>query len=49
MENAYNLPYFVKGEVVKGFGRGSKQLGIPTGLCVDLLFRKMLNTLLHIL
>ena len=25
------LPYFVCGEVVKGFGRGSKQLGIPTG------------------
>ncbi|XP_063703513.1 putative riboflavin kinase [Culicoides brevitarsis] len=24
------LPYFVQGEVVKGFGRGSKQLGIPT-------------------
>lgn len=27
------LPYFVSGEVVKGFGRGSKQLGIPTGEC----------------
>ena len=25
------LPYFVTGEVVKGFGRGSKELGIPTG------------------
>lgn len=25
------LPYFVCGEVVKGFGRGSKELGIPTG------------------
>lgn len=24
------LPYFCKGEVVKGFGRGSKELGIPT-------------------
>lgn len=24
------LPYFTKGLVVKGFGRGSKQLGIPT-------------------
>uniref|UniRef100_A0A336MMS0 Riboflavin kinase n=1 Tax=Culicoides sonorensis TaxID=179676 RepID=A0A336MMS0_CULSO len=24
------LPYFVAGEVVKGFGRGSKELGIPT-------------------
>ena len=25
------LPYFTKGEVVTGFGRGSRQLGIPTG------------------
>ncbi|KAK6184880.1 hypothetical protein SNE40_007242 [Patella caerulea] len=24
------LPYFAQGEVVKGFGRGSKELGIPT-------------------
>lgn len=24
------LPYFTQGEIVKGFGRGSKQLGIPT-------------------
>ncbi|XP_020601506.1 riboflavin kinase-like isoform X2 [Orbicella faveolata] len=23
-------PYFCRGEVVKGFGRGSKELGIPT-------------------
>ncbi|CAN7983858.1 unnamed protein product [Ixodes hexagonus] len=25
------LPLFMRGTVVKGFGRGSKQLGIPTG------------------
>ncbi|XP_053558464.1 riboflavin kinase [Bombina bombina] len=25
-----SLPFFCKGEVVKGFGRGSKDLGIPT-------------------
>jgi riboflavin kinase len=24
------LPYFATGKVVKGFGRGSKSLGIPT-------------------
>jgi len=24
------LPFFVKGKVVKGFGRGSKSLGTPT-------------------
>ena len=26
------FPYFSRGEVVKGFGRGSKELGIPTGM-----------------
>jgi FAD synthase len=25
------LPHFARGTVVKGFGRGSKDLGIPTG------------------
>ena len=25
------LPHFARGKVVKGFGRGSKELGIPTG------------------
>ena len=25
------LPFYTQGEVVKGFGRGSKELGIPTG------------------
>lgn len=24
------LPHYAKGEVIKGFGRGSKELGIPT-------------------
>jgi len=24
------LPHYAKGEIVKGFGRGSKELGIPT-------------------
>jgi hypothetical protein len=26
------LPHFASGSVVKGFGRGSKELGIPTGI-----------------
>jgi len=30
-EGGSYLPYFMRGEVVKGFGRGSKELGIPTG------------------
>ncbi|OXB81713.1 UNVERIFIED_CONTAM: hypothetical protein H355_010274 [Colinus virginianus] len=25
-----HLPYFCRGEVVKGFGRGSRELGVPT-------------------
>ncbi|XP_061585222.1 riboflavin kinase [Cololabis saira] len=25
-----SLPYFCRGEVIRGFGRGSKELGIPT-------------------
>jgi len=24
-------PFYAQGRVVKGFGRGSKELGIPTG------------------
>ena len=29
--SASQFPHFAYGEVVKGFGRGSKELGIPTG------------------
>jgi riboflavin kinase len=25
------FPVYLKGKVIKGFGRGSKELGIPTG------------------
>lgn len=28
---ANGLPFYASGVVVKGFGRGSKDLGIPTG------------------
>ena len=32
-----DIPYFAEGEVVSGFGRGSKELGIPTGkIAVDI-------------
>ena len=34
------LPYFTRGKVVKGFGRGSKELGIPTGMLVFLSMGK---------
>ena len=30
MEISKMYPYFAQGQVVKGFGRGSKELGIPT-------------------
>ena len=30
-ETSLDLPFYAKGLVVAGFGRGSKQLGIPTG------------------
>lgn len=31
VQSAYKmLPFFVKGKIVKGFGRGSKDLGFPT-------------------
>lgn len=31
ISNQDGLPFYVSGEIVKGFGRGSKELGIPTG------------------
>lgn len=29
--NDDRFPYYTNGTVVKGFGRGSKKLGVPTG------------------
>lgn len=26
------LPVLISGKIIKGFGRGSKELGIPTGI-----------------
>lgn len=31
MQLVKGLPHFAVGPIVKGFGRGSKELGIPTG------------------
>lgn len=36
-----NLPYFLSGSVIRGFGRGSKSLGIPTANLED----KIVSTL----
>ena len=38
------FPYFTEGEVVKGFGRGSKELGIPTGKLVYCFFTLYFET-----
>ena len=34
------LPHFAEGEVVKGFGRGSRELGIPTGKLAILRYKE---------
>lgn len=33
-----SLPLYIKGPVVKGYGRGSSQLGFPTGTTINLLY-----------
>ncbi|KAK7489945.1 hypothetical protein BaRGS_00018810 [Batillaria attramentaria] len=45
MEQQENLPYFVEGPVVKGFGRGSKELGIPTANFPEDVVRKIPESL----
>lgn len=35
------LPYFTQGEIIKGFGRGSKQLGIPTANFAEDVIEKL--------
>ncbi|CAK9809059.1 Riboflavin kinase [Anthophora quadrimaculata] len=40
-----NLPYFLSGVVVKGFGRGSKALGIPTANLEDEVVNNLPNDL----
>lgn len=32
MANNSSLPHFCAGPIIKGFGRGSKELGCPTGI-----------------
>ncbi|KAK7095957.1 riboflavin kinase-like [Littorina saxatilis] len=45
MANTDCLPFFVEGEVVKGFGRGSKELGIPTANFPEDVVRSMPESL----
>lgn len=33
-----HLPYYATGTVVNGFGRGSKELGIPTGNAILFIY-----------
>ena len=35
------FPHYASGEVVKGFGRGSKQLGIPTANYPEAIVQKL--------
>lgn len=35
------LPFYASGEVVRGFGRGSKQLGIPTANFPDVVISRL--------
>ena len=45
------LPYFETGRVVKGFGRGSKEIGIPTGeldiICSACVQCPIMTSLMH--
>lgn len=41
------LPCFINGIVVKGFGRGSKQLGCPTGKDFIFLIRSMFKAKMY--
>lgn len=43
-----NLSYFLSGSVVRGFGRGSKALGIPTGKIICLNFYLMNSEILKL-
>jgi len=39
-----NFPFYLKGEVIRGFGRGSKQLGIPTANIPTKEYASILST-----
>lgn len=28
------MPFTLRGRVIRGYGRGRKEIGVPTGLCV---------------
>jgi len=43
-----HLPIYACGEIVRGFGRGSKELGIPTGECMCVcVFVPNFNVIIH--
>ena len=50
-EVSSHFPYFASGLVVKGFGRGSKELGIPTGMNNQYIIRVScsINVLLYVI
>lgn len=43
------LPHYAAGIVVKGFGRGSKELGCPTGECLQFVYHFQPNFYTYIM
>lgn len=41
------LPFYIAGEIVRGFGRGSKELGCPTGTHLHIIITYNQGALLN--